>query len=101
MTKSGTGTWDWDSGTWDSGTRDAGRGTWDVGRGTRDAGRGTREAGTRGRGTWDAGTRGRDKQTTPEFVKYNFRWSREKCIMMESLSGDSTSKEFVEGKSTR
>ena len=52
-------------------------------------------------GTWDAGTRGRDKQTTPEFVKYNFRWSRERCNMLESLSGDSTSKAFVEGKSTR
>ena len=87
------------TGTRGRGTR--GRGMRDVGRGTWDAGRGTREAGTRGRGTWDAGTRGRDKQTTPEFVKYNFRWSREKCIMMESLSGDSTSKEFVEGKSTR
>ena len=71
-----TGTWDWDQGTWDSGT-------WD--------------AGTRGRaGTWE-----RDKQTTPEFVKYNFRWSRERCNMLESLSGDSTSKAFVEGKSTR
>ena len=100
MTKSGTGTWDWDSGTWDSGTRDAGRGMRDVRRGTWDAGSGdsgTWDAGTRGR----AGTRERDKQTTPEFVKYNFRWSREKCIMIESLSGDSTSKEFVEGKSTR
>ena len=102
MTKSGTGTWDWDSdsGTWDSGTRDAGRGMRNAGRGTWDAERGKRglgDAGTRGR----AGTRERDKQTTPEFVKYNFRWSREKCIMMESLSGDSTSKEFVEGKSTR
>ena len=94
MTKSGTGTWDWDSGKWDSGMRDAGRGTRDAGRGTWDAGRGDS-------GTWDAGTRERDKQTTPEFVKYNFRWSREKCIMMESLSGDSTSKEFVEGTSTR
>ena len=73
MTKSVTGTWDWDQGTWDSGT-------WD--------------AGTRGRaGTWE-----RDKQTTPEFVKYNFRWSRERCNMLESLSGDSTSKAFVEGK---
>ena len=76
MTKSVTGTWDWDSGTWDSRT-------WD--------------AGTRGRaGTWE-----RDKQTTPEFVKYNFRWSRERCNMLESLSGDFTSKAFVEGKSTR
>ena len=78
-----------------------------MGRGTRDVGRGTRDAGRGDSGTWDAGTRGRagtrerDKQTTPEFVKYNFRWSREKCIMMESLSGDSTSKEFVEGTSTR
>ena len=65
MTKSGTGTWAGDvdvglglgdSGTWDSETR----------------GRKTHERVTRGR----AGTRGRDKQTTPEFVKYNFRWSR-------------------------
>ena len=64
--------------------------TWDVGRGTWDAG-------TRGR----TGSRGRDKQTTPEFVKYNFRWSRERCNMLENLSGDSTSKAFVEGKSTR
>ena len=68
----------------------------DVGRGTRDAGRGTRGRGTRGR----TGTRGRDKQTTPEFVKHNFRWSRERCNMLESLSGDSTSRAFVEGKST-
>ena len=48
--------WDWDSET-------RGRGT----RGRRTHGRVTRER---------AGTRGRDKQTTPEFVKYNFRWSR-------------------------
>ena len=67
--------------------RGRGTGTWDA-----DVGRGTR-----GR----AGTRGRDKQTTPEFVKYNFRWSRERCNMLESLSGDFTSKAFVEGKSTR
>ena len=59
----GTGTWDWESGTWDSGTWDTG--TWDAGL---------------------AGIRGRDKQTTPEFVKYNFRWSRERCNMLESLS---------------
>ena len=77
VTKSGTGTWDWDSETWDSGTRDSvTRGTWDSGdvglggRGTR--GRRTQERGTRGR----VGTRGRDQQTTPEFVKYNSRWSR-------------------------
>ena len=70
VTKSGTGTWDWDSG-------------------------------TRGRKTQGSGIRGRDKQTTPEFVKYNFRWSRERCNMLESLSGDATSKAFVEGKSTR
>ena len=31
-----------------------------------------------------AGTRGSDKQTTPEFVKYNFRWSRGRCNMLES-----------------
>ena len=65
-----------------------------VGRGR---GTGTRGRGKRGRG----GTRGRDKQTTPEFIKYNFRWSRGRCNMLESLSGDSTSKAFVEGKSTR
>ena len=58
----------------------------------------TRGRGTRGRKTQGRGTRGRDKQTTPEFVKYNFRWSRERCNMLESLSGDSTSKAFVEGK---
>ena len=34
-------------------------------------------------------------------LKYNFRWSRGWCNMLESLSGDSTSKAFVEGKSTR
>ena len=70
MTKSGTGTWVGDvdvglelgdSGTWDSETR---------GRGTQ--GRKTHGRVTRGR----AGTRGRDKQTTTEFAKYNFRWSR-------------------------
>ena len=78
-----------------------------LGRGTGTRGRGTRGRGTRDSGTWDAGTRGRtgtrgrDKQTTPEFVKYNFRWSRERCNMLESLSEDSTSKAFVEGKSTR
>ena len=72
----------------------------DVGLG--DVGRGTRDSGTWDAGTWGrTGTRGRDKQTTPEFVKYNFRWSRERCNMLESLSGDSTSKAFVEGKSTR
>ena len=62
-----------------------------------------------GTGTWDGdvgrgrgtGTRGRDKQTTPEFVKYNFRWSRGRCNMLESLWGDSSSKAFVESKSTR
>ena len=70
---------------------DVGRGTWDVGRGTWDVGRGD---------AWDAGTRGRDKQT-PEFVKYNFRSSGERCNMLESLSDDSISKAFVEGKSTR
>ena len=76
MTKSRTGTLDWDVGLgrW-TGTLD-----WDVGRGTR--GRGTRGRGTRGRGTRGrAATRGRDKQTTPdicaEFVEYNFLWSRE------------------------
>ena len=82
VTKSGTGTWDWDSGTWD-------------------AGRETRDSRTRGPKTQGSGIRGRDKQTTPEFVKYNFRWSRERCNMLESLSGDATSKAFVEGKSKR
>ena len=42
-------------------------------------------------GTWDAGTWGRAKHSTPEFVKYNFRWSRERCHMLESLSGDAAS----------
>ena len=57
-----------ETGTWDSGT--PGRGT----RGRRDVGR---------------GRRGRDKQTTPklcaEFAIYNFRWSRQRYYMMESL----------------
>ena len=47
----------------------SGTGTWGLGRGT--------------------GTRGSDKQTTPnfcaEFVRYNFRWSRESYHMQESL----------------
>ena len=81
----GTGTWDWDSGTWDAGRWDAG--TWD--------------AGTWDAGTWDARSRVRDKQTIPEFVKYNFRYSRERCNMLEGLSGDATSKAFVKSKSTR
>ena len=66
-------------GTCGLGTR--GRGTW--GRGDP----GTWVRGTRKRcesGTWDVGTRGCDKQTTPdffaEFVKYNFRCSREGII---------------------
>ena len=84
MTKSGMGTWDWD----------VGLGLGDVGRWTQDSGLG--EVSSR-----DAGTRERDNQTTPEFVKYNFQWSRERCNMLESLSGDATSKAFVEGKSTR
>ena len=45
-----------------------GSGTGTQGSGTRTQGSGTRGRGTRGRaGTWE-----RDKQTTPEFVKYNF-----------------------------
>ena len=72
-----------------------GRGdAWTPGRGTRDARRGTggeggglENVGTRGRGTY--GTRGRDKQTTPdffaEFGKYNFRCSRVRHYMLESL----------------
>ena len=50
------------------------------------------DTGTRGRGTrrrGDSGTQGRDKQTTPEFCAefafYNFRWSRERYCLMESL----------------
>ena len=69
-----------DVGTWGRGDV----GTWgrgDVGK----WGRGARDAETRGR----AGTRGSDKQTTPnfcaEFVRYNFRWSRESYHMQESL----------------
>ena len=80
-----------------------GRGTWGLGtrrlggtRGLRDAG--TRELGdteTRGcwtrkrwdSGTWEVYTRGSDKQTTPyfcsEFVKHNFRCSRERYYMLE------------------
>ena len=54
-----------------------------------------------GRGDVGRGDSGRDKQTTHEFVKNNLRWSRERCNMLESLSGDATSKAFVEGKSTR
>ena len=54
-------------------------------RGLGDVGRVTRDAGTRRR----AGTRGSDKQTTPnfcaEFVRYNFRWSRESYHMLGSL----------------
>ena len=81
----------WDSRMWDAGTR---------GRETRR--RGTRRSGTRERGTQDAGTRGRrtrglgdawrlgDVINKPDFfaeiVKYNFRWSRERCNMLESLS---------------
>ena len=63
---------------------------------------GRRDAGLGDVGRGDSGTRrdsGRDKQTTPEFVKYNFQLSRERCKMLESLSGNATSKEFVEGKS--
>ena len=40
---------------------------------------------TRGRWTRNAWTRRRDKHCA-EFVNYNFRWSREKCNMLESLS---------------
>ena len=74
-----------------------GRRDWDVG-----LGRGTRGHGTRGRGTRGCGTRGRrtrglgdawrlrDVINKPDFfaeiVKYNFRWSRERCNMLESLS---------------
>ena len=64
VTKSGTGTWD----------RDVGLGIGDVG------------LGDVGHGDVGRGTRGRDKQTTTEFLKYNFRWSRERCNMLESLS---------------
>ena len=101
VTKSGTGTWDVglrDLRCWDVGCRDAGtQGRQDVrrgmlGRGTRSAGRGDwgrgfENVGTQRRGAY--GTRGRDKQTTPdffaEFVKYNFRCSRERYCMLESL----------------
>ena len=65
-------------GDWEVGLGRVDSGTW--GRGTRDAGRGDSE--TRG----DSGS---DKQTTPnfcaEFVRYNFRWSRESYHMLESL----------------
>ena len=66
---------------------ETGRGTWDGRtRGRRDVG--LRDAATRGRRMrelGDAGTRGLDKQTTPEFAIYNFRWSRERYHIMESL----------------
>ena len=68
-----------------------GRRDWDVG-----LGRGTRGRGTRGCGTRGCGTRGLvdarlgDVINKPDFfaeiVKYNFRWSRERCNMLESLS---------------
>ena len=96
----GLGRRDWDVGL-GRGTR--GRGT--RGRGTR--GRGTRGCGTRGlvdarlgdvglenvgrrtRGLGDAWRLG-DVINKPDFcaeiVKYNFRWSRERCNMLESLS---------------
>ena len=79
-----------------SGTGDGGRGTGDGGRGTGDGGlwtrglvdAGTWDPGTLGHGdfglgdagTWDEGTRGHDKQTTPEFSIFNFRWSRESIV---------------------
>ena len=62
-------------------------------RGTRR--RGTRARGTRARGTRTRGTRGlgdawrlviNKPDFCAEFVKYNFRWSRESCNMLESLS---------------
>ena len=66
------------------------RGLRDVGRG--DAGsRGRGDAGTPGRRD-DVGDWGRDKQTAheffAEFVKYNFRCSRERYYTLESLSVD-------------
>ena len=68
----GLGTWDsgtWDSGTWDS--REVGLG--DVGLG--DVERGTRRLGDVINKT----------DFYVEFVRYNFRWSRERCNMLESL----------------
>ena len=95
VTKSGTGTWDGDVGRGrGTGTRRRRTGTRRRRTGTRRLRTGTRRRRTRGRGTrrlgdvelgdegawtWDsgrAGTRGRDQQATPEFVKYNSRWSR-------------------------
>ena len=80
MTKSGTGTWD------------LGRGT----RGRRDVGRG--HSGTGDSKTLRLGDVGRkgledviNKQHMiffAEFVKYNFRCSRERYYMLESLSVD-------------
>ena len=100
VTKSGTGTWDWDVGL-GRGTR--GRGT--RGRGTRglvdarlgDVGLGEVGLGEVGLGNVGRRTRGlgdawrlRDVINKPDFcaeiVKYNFRWSRERCNMLESLS---------------
>ena len=65
-------------------------------RGHRDTGtQGSGDAGMQGRrtrGCGDVGMRECDKQTTPEFcvefVIYNFRWSRGRYYMLESLPAD-------------
>ena len=88
-----------------------GRRDWDVGLGRGTRGRGTRGCGTRGCGTrglvdarlgdvglgevglenvgrrtWGLGDVINKPDFFAEIVKYNFRWSRERCNMLESLS---------------
>ena len=64
---------------------------WTQGRRTRGVG-GCRDVGRRDVGLGDIGTQGHDKQTTlefcAEFVIYNFRWSRGRYYMPESLPAD-------------
>ena len=76
VTKSGTGTWGLGLGLGDVGLGDVGLG--DVGLG--DVGLGDVERGTRRLGDVINKT-----DFYVEFVRYNFRWSRERCNMLESL----------------
>ena len=66
-------------GTWDSGTWDAG--TWD----SREVGLGDVGLGDVERGTRRLGDVINKTDFYVEFVRYNFRWSRERCNMLESL----------------
>ena len=83
--------WDWDVGLEDVGLEDVGRGdSWT--RGLVDARLGDvglENVGRRMRGLGNAWRLG-DVINKPDFcaeiVKYNFRWSRERCNMLESLS---------------